>query len=236
VSEKVVGYKGFDKDFKCRDMQYEVAKTYETDNFRLCHSGFHFCTDPLDVLKYYWSGDGSRFATVECERVSDTTDSDSKRVCGKITVIKEISLDELITAASSGDSSRAASSGDSSRAASSGDSSTAASSGDSSTAASSGDYSRAASSGDSSRAASSGNYSTAASSGDSSRASCDTNGFACVAGIIGNAKGGKGSAISLGYLDKSGHNRIAVGYPGENLKIDQWYKVDNEGNFVEVSE
>jgi hypothetical protein len=218
VSEKVVGYKGFDKDFKCRDMQYEVAKTYETDNFRLCHSGFHFCTDPLDVLKYYWSGDGSRFATVECERVSDTTNSDSKRVCGKITVIKEISLDELITAASSGDSSRAASSGDSSRAASSGDSSTAASSGDSST------------------AASSGNWSTAASSGDYSRASCDTNGFACVAGIIGNAKGGKGSAISLGYLDKSGHNRIAVGYPGENLKIDQWYKVDNEGNFVEVSE
>jgi hypothetical protein len=218
VSEKVVGYKGFDKDFKCRDMQYEVAKTYETDNFRLCHSGFHFCTDPLDVLKYYWSGDGSRFATVECERVSDTTNSDSKRVCGKITVIKEISLDELITAASSGDYSRAASSGDSSRAASSGDSSTAASSGDSST------------------AASSGNWSTAASSGDYSRASCDTNGFACVAGIIGNAKGGKGSAISLGYLDKSGHNRIAVGYPGENLKIDQWYKVDNEGNFVEVSE
>ena len=130
-------------------------------------------------------------------------------------------------AASSGNYSTAASSGYSSTAASSGDSSNAASSGDSSTAASSGNYSTAASSGYSSKAASSGNYSTAASSGNSSKAACDTNGFACVAGVGGMVKGNAGSALSCGYKDAQGLLRIAVGYVGENgIKADTWYCVD----------
>ena len=139
-------------------------------------------------------------------------------------------------AASSGHSSTAASSGDSSTAASSGHFSKAASSGDSSTAASSGDSSTAASSGHSSTAASSGDSSTAASSGDSSTAGCDTNGFASVAGLAGRVRGGIGSALSLGYRDAQGRNRIAIGYVGENgIKPDTWYKADPKtGKLVEV--
>ena len=158
-------------------------------------------------------------------------------------------------AASSGDSSKAASSGDSSAAASSGNSSTAASSGYSSKAASSGDYSKAASSGNSSKAASSGNSSTAASSGNSSKAAssgysskaassgdystaaCDTNGFACVAGVGGMVKGNAGSALSCGYKDAQGRLRIAVGYVGEGgINADTWYCVDGvTGLLVEVA-
>ena len=139
-------------------------------------------------------------------------------------------------AASGGHSSTAASSGDSSTAASSGHFSKAASSGDSSTAASSGDSSTAASSGHSSTAASSGDSSTAASSGDSSTAGCDTNGFASVAGLAGRVRGGIGSALSLGYRDAQGRNRIAIGYVGENgIKPDTWYKADPKtGKLVEV--
>ena len=146
---------------------------------------------------------------------------------------KAASSGDSSTAASSGDSSTAASSGDVSKAASSGDSSKAASSGNSSTAASSGDYSKAASSGYYSTAASSGNSSTAASSGDYSKAACDTNGFACVAGLNGRVKGGSGSALSLGYKDLSGKNRIAVGYVGENgIKEGVFYRCDDNGNLV----
>ena len=89
-------------------------------------------------------------------------------------------------------------------------------------------------SGDSSTAASSGNYSTAASSGNYSKAACDTNGFACVAGSVdGCVKGNAGSALSLGYKDASGKNRIAVGYVGENgILPDIWYGANEKGELV----
>ena len=92
---------------------------------------------------------------------------------------------------------------------------------------SSGHYSTAASSGDSSKAASSGDY---------SKAACDTNGFACVAGLAGCVKGGVGSALSVGYRDALGHNRIAVGYVGENgIKPDVYYILNDAGEFQEVA-
>ena len=51
----IKGFKGFDKDLKCRDFQYEVGKEYETDKkpIRCTENGFHLCTEPLDVLSYY---------------------------------------------------------------------------------------------------------------------------------------------------------------------------------------
>ena len=39
---KIITYKGFDKDFKCRGFQYEVGNTYETDDdIACCNRGFH---------------------------------------------------------------------------------------------------------------------------------------------------------------------------------------------------
>ena len=80
-----------------------------------------------------------------------------------------------------------------------------------------------------------GDYSTAASCGNYSKVSCDTNGFACVAGIDGRVKGNAGSALSLGYRDAQDRNRIAVAYVGEDgIKPDTWYKLNASGKFVEA--
>ena len=38
----MIGYKGFDKDMKCRGFQYEVGKEYKEDKAEICESGFHF--------------------------------------------------------------------------------------------------------------------------------------------------------------------------------------------------
>jgi len=92
------GFKGFDKNLKCRDFQYEIGGTYEHDGaLSLCASGFHFCENPLDVFTYYTPAD-SRFAKVTGENVSDQKESDSKRVAAKLQIGAELSLTDLCNA------------------------------------------------------------------------------------------------------------------------------------------
>ena len=93
---KMIGYKGFDKDFKCRDFQYEVGKEYVHDGeVKLCESGFHFCENPQGVFGHYSPGKGNRFAIVEADEVSDERESDSKRVSKKLKIKSEISVFEM---------------------------------------------------------------------------------------------------------------------------------------------
>ena len=147
------GYKGFDKNWKCRDMQYEVGKTYEEAEARLCNKGLHFCENPFDVFSYYSPENQSRYAVVEAENVTDEKDSDTKRVAKKLTIKTELNLIGIVKAGmeyikehinvekikeKAFDRSTAATSGDESTAATSGYESTAATSGYRSTAATSG--------------------------------------------------------------------------------------------------
>ena len=63
--KEIVAYKAFNKDLTCRGFQFEIGKTYEHDGpVEICSSGFHACTDPLDVLNYY-DVTTSRFALVK---------------------------------------------------------------------------------------------------------------------------------------------------------------------------
>jgi len=219
--EVIIAYKGFDKDLKCRGFQYEVGKTYGHDgDVDICHSGFHSCTNPMDVFSYYNITD-CRLAEIEASGVIKTHDDDSKIASANITIKAEIKIGDYITKcviwlldkckgslnASSGYSSTAASSGNSSKAASIGDSSTAASSGNSSTAAASGYSSTAASSGYSSKAAASGYYSTAASIGDYSKAAASGNSSKAA------ASGNSSTAAASGYYSTaaaSGYYSIAM--------------------------
>ena len=93
-------YKGFDKDLKCRDFQYEVGKTYDEPTAELCEEGFHACEYPLDVFKYYAPGDMSRYCEVDLDEVSgEKSVEDSKRCGKKIAVKAEIGIAGLVKAA-----------------------------------------------------------------------------------------------------------------------------------------
>ena len=82
--ETIKGYKGFDKDLKCRGFQYEVGKEYSTDKAVACNTGFHYCENPMDVLGFYApcddTGNPNRFCEVEGSGDFDTS-KDDKLCC-----------------------------------------------------------------------------------------------------------------------------------------------------------
>ncbi|MEG1313347.1 MAG: hypothetical protein RSD40_03435 [Bacilli bacterium] len=86
------GYKGFDKDFKCRGFQYEVGKTYECGKAKVCNCGFHYCKNIKDILIYYPIT--SRFA--EIEDLGKTETKDNKSATNKIKIVKELTREELL--------------------------------------------------------------------------------------------------------------------------------------------
>ena len=85
---KIIAYKGFDKDLKCRGFQYEVGKTYKHDgDVKCCNSGFHACENPLDVLEYYNDFD-SRYCKVEQSGVFSK--NEDKTASSEIKIVSEI--------------------------------------------------------------------------------------------------------------------------------------------------
>jgi hypothetical protein len=248
----IKGYKGFDKDFKCREHQFQENKTFEVDHDPIiCKKGFHFCEYPLDIFSYY-PPSNSTFAEVEGIGKSVNHSDDSKISVSKITIGLKLSLQKLIKAAidftfskikwtkennTSGDYSGASSSGDYSGASSSGNCSGASSSGDYSGASSSGYKSGASSSGDYSGASSSGNCSGASSSGDYSNAEAGKGCIAMAIGYNSHAKGVAGSWIVLSECEIiKGVTYIkdvkSVAVDGIIIKADTFYYL-NKGNIIE---
>ena len=97
MSNEMKLYKGFDKDLKCRDFQFEIGGEYEESEADLCNKGFHACESPLDTFVYYAPAN-SRYCKVVLDDVSPQTDSDTKRVGRKIKIGAEIGIPGLIKA------------------------------------------------------------------------------------------------------------------------------------------
>ena len=182
---KVKGYKGFDKDLKCRGFQFEIGGDYETEHALVCRSGFHFCEYPLDVFNYYPPAN-SRYCEVEGSGDIDRHDDDSKVACSKIHIGAEIQLYDLIQAGvkfildrvkwddtpatNTGDRSVATNTGYRSTATNTGDWSAATNTGNGSAATNTGFGSVATNTGNGSVATNTGNWSAATNTGDYSAA------------------------------------------------------------------
>ena len=90
-------YKGFDKDLKCLEFQYELGQEYRESEAALCCKGFHACENPLDTFRYYPPTD-SRYCKVEIDDNGQRNSDDSK-VCGKrIKIGTEIGVKGVINA------------------------------------------------------------------------------------------------------------------------------------------
>ena len=96
MSEIIKAYKGFDKDLKCRNFQYEIGKEYETDNAKVCECGFHACEYPLDVFGYYPPA-RNRFCEVEQSGV--ITRKEEKHSSTRIKISAELNIAGLCKAA-----------------------------------------------------------------------------------------------------------------------------------------
>ena len=211
----MIGYKGFDKDLKCRDYQYEVGKEFvHNGDVDLCSKGLHFCENPLDVLNYYPICEDNVYAIVEADEVSPQTETqDTKRVSKKLKIKAKISLGDIISGGVSFLLKSAKTEG-----------------------VKSGNYSQNASSGDSSQNASSGDYSHCVSAGDNSSNEA-TGEESIVAGIGRNSKckNAKGNWIILSEIDSDGKVLAvkSVKVDGKKIKADTFYKLVN-GKFTEA--
>ena len=254
---KIIAYKGFDKDLKCRDTQYEVGKTYEMDgDIKCCNSGFHACENPLDVFGYYAPAD-SRYCKVEQSGTLSKDADDSKVASSKIRVQCEIGLKGIIEAgvkfifdkvnwkdnkeSNTGNWSAATNTGYCSAATNTGNWSAATNTGYWSAATNTGYWSAATNTGYCSAATNTGNRSAATNTGDRSAATntgdCSAakvsggESIAIVTGSDSMASGALGCWLVLTERDENYHIKEvkAVKVDGKRIKADTYYKlVDGE--------
>ena len=239
----IKSYKGFDKNLKCRDFQYEIGKEYEMDGeIKVCNRGFHACESPFDVFDHYTMID-SRFCEVEQDGNISKEDRGTKICSSKIKIKAELKLADMIylgvewlkeitSPEKIKTSIKDNSSGYGAKIGSSGNDAKIGSSGNDAKIGSSGNYAQIGSSG---------NYAKIGSSGDG--AQIDSTGEGCVimcAGINSVAKASKGSWITLSewsYSDKKQrYSPVCVKtefVDGEKIKADTYYKLAG-GVFKEI--
>ena len=232
----IKSYKGFDKNLKCRDFQYEIGKEYKMDGeIKVCSRGFHACESPLEVFDYY-PMIGSRFCEVEQDGNISKEDRGTKICSSKIKIKAELKLADMINLGvewlkeitspekiktsikdnSSGNYAQIGSSGYDAKIGSSGYGAKIGSSGYGAKIGSSGNYAQIGSSGDDAKIGSSGNYAKIGSSGN--YAQIGSSGDDAKIGSSGNyAKiGSSGDDAQIG---SSGYG-AKIGSSGYGAKID----------------
>ncbi|EDJ6372227.1 hypothetical protein GFG34_07935 [Salmonella enterica subsp. enterica serovar Agona] len=233
MTKEIVTFKGFNKELKCRDFQFEIGKTFHHEGkVEACGSGFHACESPFDVFGYYSPAD-SRFAETISFGVTDREeDGDTKIASASITIKAELTLPQFIqrgiewiwskidksleqqimtgnqsAATNTGDWSAATNTGDWSAATNTGDWSAATNTGYQSAATNTGNQSAATNTGNQSAATNTGNQSAATNTGNQSAAT--NTGYQSAATNTGN----QSAATNTGYrsaAEVSGSQSVAA--------------------------
>ena len=248
------GYKAFDKGMICQGKQYKENTIFEEEKAYICNCGMHFCSEPLEVLRYYplvnEKGEISEFAEVEA--LDETFTDDNKKFCTKkLKINGKIDFAKLVQIAVDFDYSKTElikdteiqndNSGDYAKIGSCGYSAQIGSSGYYAKIGSSGDYAQIGSSGYYAQIGSSGDYAKIGSSGDSAQVnSTGKDSVIMCAGINSIAKAKKGSWITLAewVFDDNKKRYVPVNVitkkvNGRTIKEDTYYKLVN-GKFEEV--
>ncbi|EKK9025542.1 hypothetical protein PPT85_002544 [Salmonella enterica] len=217
MTKEIVTFKGFNKDLKCRDFQFEIGKTFHHDGkVEACGSGFHACEFPFDVFSYYPPAE-SRYAETISFGVTDREEEGDTKIASAIITIKaELTLPQFIQRGIEWIWSKIDKSLE--QQIMSGDRSAATNTGYCSAATNTGDWSAATNTGDWSAAEVSGSQSVAA-----------------ALGIEGKARASEGGAIVLCYRDKNGELiHIRASKVGDNdIMPNTWYQLNEDGEFVE---
>ena len=243
--KKIIAYKGFDKNLKCRDFQYEVGKEYEMDgDIKCCERGFHACESPLEVFDHY-DMLNSRFAEVEQSGEIDKEENTTKVCSSKIKIKAELNLADIVKLGvewikdvtspsklkketdlndNGNNSAKIGSSGYYAKIGSSGDSAKIGSSGYYAKIGSSGDSAQIGSSGDSAKIGSSGYYAKIGSSGDYAQ--------------IGSS-GDSAQIGSSGYYAKIGSSgdSAKIGSSGDYAKIGSsgyYAQIGSSGDYAQI--
>ena len=256
----IKSYKGFDKNLKCRDFQYEIGKKYEMDGeIKVCNRGFHACESPFDVFDHYTMID-SRFCEVEQDGNISKEDRGTKICSSKIKIkaelkladmiylgvewLKEITSPEKIKTSikdnSSGYGAKIGSSGYGAKIGSSGNDAQIGSSGNYAQIGSSGDGAQIGSSGDDAKIGSSGNDAQIGSSGDDAQIGSSGN----YAKIGSSGYGAKiGSSGYGAQIDSTGEgcvimcagiNSVAKASKGSWITLSEWSYSDKKQRYIPV--
>ncbi|EHD8119512.1 hypothetical protein JQA13_002081 [Salmonella enterica] len=207
MTKEIVTFKGFNKDLKCRDFQFEIGKTFHHDGkVEACGSGFHACECPFDVFSYYSPAD-SRFAETISFGITDREeDGDTKIASASITIKAELTLPQFIQRGIEWIWSKIDKS-----------------------------LEQQIMCGNWSAVTNTGNWSAATNTGDWSAAEVSgSQSVAAAFGIEGKARASEGGAIVLCYRDEDGELiHIRASKVGENgIMPNTWYQLNEDGEFV----
>ena len=256
----IKSYKGFDKNLKCRDFQYEIGKEYEMDGeIKVCNRGFHACESPFDVFDHYTMID-SRFCEVEQDGNISKEDRGTKICSSKIKIkaelkladmiylgvewLKEITSPEKIKTSikdnSSGYGAKIGSSGYGAKIGSSGYDAQIGSSGNYAQIGSSGDGAQIGSSGDDAQIGSSGNDAQIGSSGNDAKIGSSGN-YAQIGSSGNYAKiGSSGDGAQIDSTGEgcvimcAGINSVAKASKGSWITLSEWSYSDKKQRYIPV--
>ncbi|WP_408603912.1 hypothetical protein [Salmonella enterica] len=228
MTKEIVTFKGFNKDLKCRDFQFEIGKTFHHDGkVEACVSGFHACECPFDVFSYYSPAD-SRFAeTISFGITNREEDGDTKIASASITIKAELTLPQFIQRGIEWIWSKIDKSleqqimcGNRSAATNTGNRSAATNTGNWSAATNTGNWSAATNTGNRSAATNTGNRSAATNTGDWSAATNTGNRSAAT------NTGNRSAATNTGYWSAATN----TGYWSAATNTGYWSAATNTGN------